>query len=173
MIADVLGRYDGFFVVGGTSSVGLGTAQVPGVDELFETESGTRRSRTGVDISVFAPARDVATLDMYGSEKRGTGTSMATALMSGMLAAACSGLEQSYPGVYCDVIPPQLKFQLDGQGEYEPNFSYYDGPHPLYEAIRAVGEQDTVRHNGNRVWGYQSFGNSQRQTSRFLNKATW
>lgn len=158
-----LGRLDGVLVVGGTSSTGF-----PNTDELFETTN--RRSRTGVDISVFAPAIGVATLDTNGNTIYGQGTSMATAITSGMLAAACSALEQSNPGVYCDVMPPQLQTN-NGQPDFSP--SSYNGHHPLYQLVRTVGEQDTVRHNGNRVLGYQSIVDTQRQTSRFLDKSTW
>jgi len=88
-----LGRKDVVFVVGGTMRDGLEQNK----DLLLNVAAGSagwRRSRTGIDVSVYAPAYQIRSRNVEGEvSEGGAGTSLATALVSGLFATACQYLE--------------------------------------------------------------------------------
>lgn len=79
------------FVVGGTSSELL-----PGSDALYDTPG--YKSRTGSNVSTFAPAEDVMSIDVSGLWAYFSGTSFAAPYISGLFAVVCQAAAP-----YCDI----------------------------------------------------------------------
>lgn len=108
------------FVVGGTSKDRIASH---GEDEIFAKGNG--KSRTGSNISVFAPAEAVELINHVGTVSNAhQGTSLATGYISGLIATAC----ESSPSD-CDNPVHPLKDNL-------------------YEAIRVFATTGTVKEVG-------------------------
>ena len=77
------------FVVGGTMSDRIAQGQ----------DAKHHLSRTGWNISTFAPGVNVSTLDKSGNPTTGSGTSLSTAILSGIFAISCQSA-----GSFCNNI---------------------------------------------------------------------
>ncbi len=109
------------FVVGGTS---MDRIAGYGQDEIFYIP-GQGGSRTGSNISGFAPGESILTMKKDGTATYANGTSMSTAYVSGLFAIACQAA-----GTFCDSAITAAS---------------------LYQAMRDTGQVGTVTGVGGTV----------------------